>query len=524
MRNLFPGYYRPTEEEFSVLWRECVFAFDANVLLNVYRYSQATSEKFLEILGRLRDRIWLPHQAALEYQENRLGVISNQHKPYEDIPKRLNALLVQMRNDYPRHPFIPIQRVFDHMNSAIGEISAMLREAREGHHDLIENDELRESLDNLFAEKVGAEYTPDELKKIYSDAQERFEKQIPPGYEDNKSKKDGDNRYGDVILWYQLKDHARALKKPLVLITDDKKADWWQKHKGKTIGPRRELIHEMKSEVGIQFYMYQSDSFMKYAQEHLGIKGGQAVEEVREVRQQYETEILKEETIASVKRQAVPDIGPRTARSWVWTVINPLLQALKFEQELLERKCWTWQFMPGRLESIRDVRHMILAAYVPNLEQFVTYYPIIRENIDIHDGEAAQLSVSCMNLQKALLDRPGLKETFKRVTSDEALSALGKNLGDMFTSDNDSECLGWIAQEIINGTYKLPSHINHSPLWNKYQNEFLALREIPEISYNFSLANRAGEKLLQTVQHLVALLREVRDQLAQAYDVPLIPS
>src|SRR5262245_43837167 len=110
MRNLFPGYYRPTEEEFSALWEECVFAFDANVLLNVYRYTQATRESFLEILSRLKERIWLPHQAAWEYQENRLGVISDQHKPYEDIPKQLSALLSQLRSDYPRHPFIPLQK------------------------------------------------------------------------------------------------------------------------------------------------------------------------------------------------------------------------------------------------------------------------------------------------------------------------------------------------------------------------------------------------------------------------------
>ena len=31
-------YYRPTESEFKKLWKDCVFAFDANTLLNVYRY------------------------------------------------------------------------------------------------------------------------------------------------------------------------------------------------------------------------------------------------------------------------------------------------------------------------------------------------------------------------------------------------------------------------------------------------------------------------------------------------------
>ncbi len=36
MRDLFPGYYRPTEEEFAKMWQEGIFVFDANVLLNIY--------------------------------------------------------------------------------------------------------------------------------------------------------------------------------------------------------------------------------------------------------------------------------------------------------------------------------------------------------------------------------------------------------------------------------------------------------------------------------------------------------
>ena len=38
MRDLFPSYYRPTDEEFKELWEKCTFIFDANVLLNLYLY------------------------------------------------------------------------------------------------------------------------------------------------------------------------------------------------------------------------------------------------------------------------------------------------------------------------------------------------------------------------------------------------------------------------------------------------------------------------------------------------------
>jgi len=50
VKKTFPGYYRPTEEEFSEHWKNCFFVFDANVLLNLYRYTPATSEPLLTIL------------------------------------------------------------------------------------------------------------------------------------------------------------------------------------------------------------------------------------------------------------------------------------------------------------------------------------------------------------------------------------------------------------------------------------------------------------------------------------------
>ena len=82
MKELFPGYYQPTEKEFSKLWNECIFALDANVLLNLYRYSENSTKDFLNILTFLSTakRLWIPHQAALEYHQRRVGVIGEQKK------------------------------------------------------------------------------------------------------------------------------------------------------------------------------------------------------------------------------------------------------------------------------------------------------------------------------------------------------------------------------------------------------------------------------------------------------------
>jgi hypothetical protein len=34
MKSLFAGYYRPTDKEFDELWKNCMFVFDASVLLD----------------------------------------------------------------------------------------------------------------------------------------------------------------------------------------------------------------------------------------------------------------------------------------------------------------------------------------------------------------------------------------------------------------------------------------------------------------------------------------------------------
>ncbi|BAU67215.1 hypothetical protein STA3757_46250 [Stanieria sp. NIES-3757] len=118
MRNLFPGYYKPTEDEFQELWQEGIFCFDTNILLNVYRYSSQARERLFEILDKLQDRIWIPYQVAYEYQKKRLDVISQQLEPYKEISNKLDnnfAELKKQLNSYSkRHSFsdfVEIERI-----------------------------------------------------------------------------------------------------------------------------------------------------------------------------------------------------------------------------------------------------------------------------------------------------------------------------------------------------------------------------------------------------------------------------
>lgn len=178
-------------------------------------------------------------------------------------------------------------RVTDMLRDGIEGADSILENAKEEHVDLLSADKLRDKVTELFENKVGDPYSEDELGKLYQKAEQRFKLRIPPGYKDTS--KDTPQKYGDVVLWFQLIDYAKAQKKPLILITDDRKEDWWLQHKGKTIGPRPELINEIFAKAGIQFYMYQSGKFMRYAHTYLRFEEQQAaIKEISDIRRQDE--------------------------------------------------------------------------------------------------------------------------------------------------------------------------------------------------------------------------------------------
>jgi len=276
------------------LWKNCLFVLDANVLLNLYRYSQETSAEFIGILDQISDRLWVPYQAALEYQQRRLDVIAQQVKAYDEIQKLLNETQNKLENGvrgFQRHPFIDADRLLKRIGRAFTAIKKELNKRKQEHPDLLEDDHLWDTITSLFEGKVGPPCSQERLDEIYKRGKIRYEREVPPGYLDVN--KEGVRKYGDLVLWFQVIDKAKETKEAIILVTDDRKEDWWLRFKGQTIGPRPELVEEMLSQAGVSFYMYQADQFMTYAQKYIEQQVKQkAIDEVRDVRR-YDEEYLK---------------------------------------------------------------------------------------------------------------------------------------------------------------------------------------------------------------------------------------
>ena len=321
MKNSYPGYYRPTKDEFAKLWKDCLFALDANVLLNLYRYSTTTSRELLNIVKPVSDRIWLPYQAGLEYQRNRISVIEQQTRAYNMIAEFLDKTEKQIDNElraFSRHPFIHVRPLHKQIARVFTRIRKDLEKMKKNHPNLLENDYIREEVTSLFDGKVGSPYSLEKLEEIYREGKKRYEAKIPPGYEDKN--KDDLRPYGDLVLWFQIIDKAKEAKRPIIFVTDDRKDDWWLSPSGKTISPRPELLDEIYREAKVPFYMYQADPFMENAQRYIQTKiRQQAIDEVRAVR-------LRDEEILTAAQSAGLQISSDTIRR---------LSGLEMPQDLL---------------------------------------------------------------------------------------------------------------------------------------------------------------------------------------------
>jgi predicted nucleic acid-binding protein len=295
MKNMFPGFYRPTEEEFETLWDHCIFVLDTNVLLNLYRYSTETCNELIDILNKISDRLWIPHQVAFEFHKHRLSVISSQKEAYSNLENLLNNYKNKIENDlktYLKHPIIKIKPYLDKTSNLFKKVIADIKKQEKNHPNLIANDSIRNHITTLFGGNVGEKYSDERLNQIYELGKKRYEKKIPPGYEDEKEKSKDEEKYGDLVLWFQILDKAKEIHKPIILISDDEKEDWWWHHKGQTVGPRPELVDEILSNSKVSFYMYKSDQFMEYSRKYLKREVDQkAIDEIREIR--ISTEIWK---------------------------------------------------------------------------------------------------------------------------------------------------------------------------------------------------------------------------------------
>ena len=261
MKTAIKEFLEPTNEEKQQIWKKCVFVFDTNVLLNLYRYSAKTRSSLLAAFESFKDRIWIPYQVAYEFMRRRCDVIYETVHRYDKFKEEIDTFTTKatetLRLTSKDDEIIELQRYLCKWLDSNKERNLLV--------DSSSSDEILDQILLIFEGRVGKKVDEEELTEIKKEGKERYEKLIPPGYKDEKKKNsvsDDNNAYGDFIIWKQILKYAKTNSVGIVFVTHDQKEDWWNIVKGKTIGPRIELRKEFLEETKQSFHMYSMNGFI----------------------------------------------------------------------------------------------------------------------------------------------------------------------------------------------------------------------------------------------------------------------
>lgn len=267
---------------------------DTNVLLNLYRYKEEARNDFINALKSYEGRLWIPYQVGLEFHRNRESIIIKNKVAYRLVKDKLTEQLDKFVNflnsngDLTRHPYIDTKDIQKRVTQFSASISKTLDKQQNEHPDYSQNDDILNAITELFDGRVGGDFADKDIEAIYKEGEKRYANKVPPGYCDEKNKKDKGKRrlYGDLIVWKQTINHCKELEKDIIFITDDHKPDWWDEIGGKHT-PRKELIREFIDSTGQNILIYDSSRFLDYAKRRNKIKvSPKTIREVEKIKQE----------------------------------------------------------------------------------------------------------------------------------------------------------------------------------------------------------------------------------------------
>jgi hypothetical protein len=320
--------YEISQEKEANLFQNALFVFDSSSLLGFYYYSEKTRDQIFEnVFKSLKSRLWITEQIEFEFLKNREKVKQKPVEVYknlitksdnfkdgghiddiEKLIKEINEITYKKINGHYQtlkektktkddHPFFDkhIFTEFDKNLQLLGKylngfnknfnlFKKKIKSAADTQikslKDLAIKDNLAEQFKNHFQTYSGFSFH--EIMKIIELGEIRYRNSIPPGYLD-KEEKIGQQRYGDLIIWKQIIELAKEKQKPVVLIINDSKEDWWvHEANRKTKSPRYELIKEIYDEANVEFWMYSTKDFLFKSNEFIDSKlANDVLEEVK---------------------------------------------------------------------------------------------------------------------------------------------------------------------------------------------------------------------------------------------------
>jgi len=276
MKERFKHYH--LLENLDDIYKNAIIVLDTNSILNIYRYNTNNRDKYIEILKKVKKRIYLTDHICNEFYKNRFLIIENRttfkDNIFEMISENQNKLLNILENCTGTEKYNSSLSILKHEIELKENISDSLKKSLETIKKTVDNfnqdldisyiqkeDPILDEIIAIVGNKVSTELPSEKLEEIYKEGDERFKKEIPPGYKDKD--KDGNSKFNDLVIWKEIIELSKIKKSDILFISDDRKEDWAIKFKGKDFGPRNELLKEFLKDTNQLFYSITTKRFIE---------------------------------------------------------------------------------------------------------------------------------------------------------------------------------------------------------------------------------------------------------------------
>lgn len=267
----FKHMYKPSRESSRDALKSGVIVLDANVLLNVLRYSRLAREELLAAIETVGPRCFIPHQIALEFHRNRVDVVKGRAKElnikradFNSQQEEFTRTINQMRN----RRMISAERystLAEGADELFSEAKDSVDEIKEEYdldpRAMIGNtDPISVRLEKALEGRVAVAPSEDTLNKARAEASRRKKEQIPPGFKDENG--------GDYLWWSEVIHAPELSGEKLLIVSDDAtKGDWIYELDGIRVGPLGSLVSEFESAGGAGLWFATTHEFLSMASE-----------------------------------------------------------------------------------------------------------------------------------------------------------------------------------------------------------------------------------------------------------------
>ncbi|MGX7046941.1 PIN-like domain-containing protein [Pseudolactococcus plantarum] len=288
LKELFPEFYQ-SKLDIKDLSNESenLLVLDTNYLLDIIQLPTTVSKKYIEALEKVKENIYIPYLVALEFNFKKSSLKKGKIKKIRKYKNEIEQSVVNIKKKNDEIDLVDKEEKEIFTNELLTMTEDYLAELKKIVDSKVssmiteEENELYERLISVIENKVGNKYSQEWIDEIEKQGEERYEQNIPPGFNDSSKVDEIDSlrmygdikycrKYGDLIIWKDIigysKEYAKMGKK-VVFITNDGKAkqkrDLLYKVDDLTVGPNIHLMNELYMEANKELHILNNLRFVQ---------------------------------------------------------------------------------------------------------------------------------------------------------------------------------------------------------------------------------------------------------------------